>query len=115
MSSTTKASIRKIPFILLIFLLIVATVFDLISLLPLLGFVMTFLFMTMVKLSLFMAGYHAGIMRMIFMFLVLLLFETILSPIPTNILYVISFYIFNQLLYKAQQKALLQQSVTQSY
>ncbi len=111
MDSPVKSPVRSISVILLIFLLAVATVFDLIGMLPFLGILVSFLFMTVVKLSLFMTGYHAGIVRTIFMFMALLLFETILSPVPTNIIYVISFYIFNQLLYKSQQKALSQQSV----
>jgi len=106
MSVNIERPIHKISFGLLLFLLLVAGLFDIIGMIPFLGIVTGILFTLTVKLTLSMAGYHAGIMRMILMFLALQLAEAVFSPIPSCTLYVMSFYFFNKRLYALQEKVI---------
>jgi len=116
MSKDLSHPVHKVSVALFVFLLLVASIFDLLAILPLMGTLISFFFMTIVKLSLAMSGYHAGILRMIIVFIILIVFETILSPIPSCIFYVGTFYIFNNRLYLIQQKLIASQqaAVTQT-
>lgn len=96
--------VKKMSLGLLFFLIGVSVPFDMLGAIPFVSILVTLLFLLMVKMQLMLHGYHAGVARMVFVFVGFLFIEVFFSLWPSALLYVITYYLFNNYAYGREKK-----------
>jgi hypothetical protein len=91
----SEITTKKMSLGLFVFLIAISVPFDLIGMLPFLGFVVAILFMFFVKIQLHMHGYERGIIRSIAIFVMIAFLELVFSPMPSAIVYSASSFALN--------------------
>jgi len=89
-----------------IFVLLVAIIFDIFSLVPGLSTIIFILFVIVIKAQLWFAGYKAGVRRTVVSFFLNFLVDGLFSIWFACTFFTLTFYYFNNRLYKMQQKKL---------